>query len=412
MIINEPEIEYKNGEVIVSAGIELDNPSIWEMPQKLYFAFPEECGKVLNVDCNPFLYSMLIPAMRLGENIRVLGTVSPRLTFGLQEYQAIFHQAHSQWARHMVEIEYSRFSERELLPPQKRFGATSFSGGIDSTFSCFFLKEEQQLIPYADLKYALFIHGVDNPLNDPIGFMKLAESFRNFLKPQQVELITARTNFILFTQFLLPWTLLPQVPLLSTAMLLRGLIDRFFIPSTYSYNRFTVAGSSFLSDHWVATEEFAVFQLGRHDFLQKLSYVNQIPEYENVLRVCSNKKISLDGNCGHCIKCLRTMVYLALQGNYSKYKSFPQPFSRLYILEWGWKYHTGRVTFINFIHAAWQKKKYDFLLLGMAAYTLSQINHHLRRFLRFVVPEKIFVRWKQRLFVSEEDILAPPSPAS
>ena len=167
MIINEPEIEYKNGEVIVSAGIELDNPSIWEMPQKLYFAFPEECGKVLNVDCNPFLYSMLIPAMRLGENIRVLGTVSPRLTFGLQEYQAIFHQAHSQWARHMVEIEYSRFSERELLPPQKRFGATSFSGGIDSTFSCFFLKEEQQLIPYADLKYALFIHGVDNPLNDP-----------------------------------------------------------------------------------------------------------------------------------------------------------------------------------------------------------------------------------------------------
>ena len=404
MIIHEPEVKRKDGEIIVSSKIERDSQFVLDWPDHLYFAFPEKYQGYLKISLDPFLFSMLIPAMRLGENIHLRGLISARLAFGLQEYQTIFRQAHRNWARHPVEIEYAGFTKRNLYPDRERFGATSFSGGVDSTFSCWLLKEEQQKIPYADLKYALFIHGVDNPLNDRVGFEQLAQRFSTFLQPKQIDLITPRTNFILFSQFLVPWVLVPQVPLLASAMLLQGLINRFFIPSAYSYDRYTVTGSSFLSDHWIATEDLEVIHPGRFSYVEKLAYVNQIPGYDNILRVCANKKHSLRGNCGICNKCLRTMVFLALMGEYSKYKSFPQPFSHSSILKWGWHDYGNQVGLQNFTKLSWKTKKYNFFILGLIATSLARIQHALRTLLRCFTPEKLFLRLKQKMFIKEEDV--------
>lgn len=409
MIIHEPIVERKNGEVQVSALIERESGIKWDWPEHLYFAFPEQYVDGLKISVDPFVTSMLIPAMRTGENIRLKSPISPRLATGIQEYRAFFHNAHRQWARHLVDIEYAGFSLESQPTTRQRYGATAFSGGVDSTFSCHLLKEEQKKIPYANLKYALFIQGVDNPLHDKEGFLKLAQLFRNFLEPQQIELITARTNFILFSQFLLPWVLLPQVPLFSTAFLLSGMIDRFFIPSTYSYKRFSITGSSFMSDHWIATEDLTILHLARHNYLQKLDVVATIPGYKDILRVCSDKKISLEGNCGRCFKCLRTITNLALLDHQSLLAAFPRKFSPWMIVEWGWKDYGSRVALHNFIDTAWQRKKYGFVILGIIARLLSGLNKFLRSFLRRIIPERNFIQWKQKIFESEKDILVDRS---
>ncbi|MGH7849870.1 MAG: hypothetical protein ACREOP_06195, partial [Thermodesulfobacteriota bacterium] len=90
MIIHHPEISSKDGKLTVLARIEFKTP-LPGMPERLWFEFPEEWSDLVTDRADAFLSTMLLVAMRHGENIiEVRGEVSPRLLIGINEYQMAF----------------------------------------------------------------------------------------------------------------------------------------------------------------------------------------------------------------------------------------------------------------------------------------------------------------------------------
>jgi hypothetical protein len=86
MIIHQPELTRNNGEIEVSARVEFDQ-AIPNIPERLWFRFPESCGEYITDRGDGFLLSMLIPAMYYSEDIDIHAEVSPKLLYNLKEYQ-------------------------------------------------------------------------------------------------------------------------------------------------------------------------------------------------------------------------------------------------------------------------------------------------------------------------------------
>lgn len=405
MIVHEPEISRQDNEVILSSKIEINNQSLHSFPSKLYFAFPIEYEPYINLQIDAFAFSMLMIAMRLGEDLEIKGPISPRLAIGMQEHNKIFSHFYKKLPLKEIKINFASFRSSEERNDSKRFGATSFSGGVDSTHMCWNLQSKHLEIPFTDFKYAFFIQGLDNPLDDTEGFLRKANEFKSFLDRMGITLITPRTNFILFSQLILPWPSVCHVPVLSAAIVLSGLIKHYIIPSTYSYNLFHVTGSSLLSDHWISTEDLEVFHFGSHTYINKLETVSELPGFNAILRVCSNKRVSLHGNCSRCNKCLRSMAFLKLIGKYEDFPTFKQPFSYFDILKWGWVDFTAPEMKQIFISAAFKKKKIILLSLGIISALLSFVSYHSHNIIKKIIPEKAFIDLKKKIYPVERDRL-------
>ena len=403
MIVYEPEIIKQKNEVVISSKIEIRNKIMQSFPSQLYYAYPLEYEPYLNLQIDAFAFSMLMIAMRLGEDLEIKGAISPRLAIGMQEHIKIFSYVYKNLHLKEIQIKVDAFRPTQGLQHLERFGATSFSGGIDSMHMCWFLQPGNLEMPFTNFKYAFFIQGLDNPLDDFEGFNKKAGEFRSFLNQMGITLITPRTNFILFSQLILPWQSVCHVPVLSAAILLGGLIEQYIIPSTYTYDLFHVTGSSLLSDHWIRTEEIETFHFGSHSNIQKIKQVIKIPGYNAILRVCSDKKISLSGNCSHCNKCLRTMAFLKLIGKYDEFPTFKQPFSYLNLLKWGWNDFSAPEMKQIFIETAFKEKKVVLFIFGVIAAFISLISRYLRQFIKKIIPEKTFLKLKNKIYPIEKD---------
>jgi len=403
MIVHEPEVMERKNEILISSKIEIQNPIMQSFPSRLYYAFPIEYEPFVNLQIDAFAFSMLMVAMRLRENLEIKGAISPRLAIGMQEHIKLFSYVYRNLPLHEIEIKFGSFKPSRDFKNSIRFGATSFSGGVDSMHMCNYLQPGNLQIPFTNLKYALFIQGLDNPLEEIENFTKKANEFKAFLEKMGITLITPRTNFILFSQFILPWPSVCHVPVFSAAILLSGLIDQYIIPSTYAYTSFHITGSSLVSDHWIRTEETEIFHFGSHSFIQKLEDVSNIPGYNTILRVCSDKKISLLGNCSRCNKCLRTMAFLKLIEKYEAFPTFTQPFSYFNLLIWGWKDYSAPEMKRMFIKTAFKKKRFLLFVFGLMAALISIMSNNMHHFVKRLIPEKTFLRLKIKLFPSEKD---------
>lgn len=90
MIIHSPEISTGPEGVTVSAKIEFKTP-LPSMPDELWFKFPISQKDMVTDRADGFLIAMLLLAMQYGEDIQMIGTVSPRLLAGIKEFQRVFN---------------------------------------------------------------------------------------------------------------------------------------------------------------------------------------------------------------------------------------------------------------------------------------------------------------------------------
>jgi len=86
MIIHPLTPTRENGELRIAAQIELKKSSR-SLPKTLWFRFPEAQTSFLNDRADVFALALVFLALELGEDIHVRGTLSPRLVYGLQEFQ-------------------------------------------------------------------------------------------------------------------------------------------------------------------------------------------------------------------------------------------------------------------------------------------------------------------------------------
>jgi hypothetical protein len=390
MIVHEPQISLQDGEVLLSARVETDHPTA-NIPEVLWYAFPERYQEHLSLRADPFLSALVLVAQAMGENLHLHGETSPRLLYGVTEYQQIFHHWNPALYKR-IEITASKISP---APPSrvKDQYLSPFSGGVDSFFTL-----HQSLFPEPGqaawpLTHGLFMQGsTDIPLAYPDKYRILSERYTRLYGALGLELITARTNLMQFSAHHVPFESFLEAPIVSCAMALSPILSGIFIPSGETYRRYRITSTGPLTPQYLSTESFESKSSG--GTTRRLDKVEVISHWEPVqknLRVCFGFFMSKGStaNCSSCSKCMRTRMDLHILGRLDAVETLDRSFTLGDYLRWGRWLEAGY---------GWEKNAWNYcrkhrpsllplLLLGIV---IGYTRVTLKRFLPKPIRQWIF----------------------
>src|SRR5271157_1845377 len=259
MIILNPEITQKNGEVVFSARIQFKN-LLLKKPHTAWFAFPESYLPYISERADAFAAGFLPLAMAVKEDLHIEGPLSPRLADGLQEYQLALNG----WYPKQMSLVNIQAAYLTGLPLEQagRSCVTLFSGGVDSSYTLMTHLPDRQPLADFQVKHAIFVHGFDIPLQNRPEYAEILKLFSDQLTPLGVEIVPCRTNLHYFSSGLLDWGIAHGAEAISTGLILDKLIRYFLVPSSYSLDELIPWGSSPMIDHWLSTETLQVLHDG------------------------------------------------------------------------------------------------------------------------------------------------------
>ena len=334
MIAHAPIITTKNDFVFLKSRFEMQKP-IPYFPSELWYRFPEPYANHLSLRADAFAPTALLVAMFTGENLLVRGAISPLLAYNLLEYRNIYHS----WQPNLfkkVDIKYELLEQSS--PPQGNTAvATAFSGGVDSFYTLWAHRPENQSIVEAQITHGLFVHGLDLRLADEVSYNIAAQAYSKLFKELGLELIQAATNAYQFSEFRINWTMFFGTPLIGAALCLNSLIRQFYVPSSFSDFNIIPYGSSPLIDHLLSTESTNIVHHGASiSRTEKTIILTNWPATFHKLRVCANK-VRMNGlnNCGTCHKCYRMITLLDLLKALPNYSNFPKKMTPIPYVHWG-----------------------------------------------------------------------------
>ena len=385
MIIHEPEIILDGAEITLRARIETHNQTIG-LPEYLWFKYPERYQNVISDRTDPFLSSMILVAMALGEELECQGNLSPRLVYAIDEYQQIY----SLWRPDVftpIQIHPSKLSPAPL-PENAGQYATAFSGGVDSFFTL-----KQSLFPEPGrpswpIHYGLFVLGSpDIPLIYSKKFEIFAKQYTELFNHLGLELIPVRTNLMQFSANRIPFTPFLEAPIMGCALGLSPLFSGVFMSSARLYERYRDDGTGPITAHLLSTETFEPFASGcAYTRIQKLQAIaDWAPAQEN-LRVCFGfTSESTEMNCSHCAKCIRTRMDLNVLGKLENFSTFEHSFGLKDYLSWGRWMQIGygfETDTLNFAMKN-RKKLVPLVLIGIfIGYTRNFLRHLLPNWIK------------------------------
>jgi hypothetical protein len=402
MRLSPTEISIANGEVIISTQVTFDHP-LSNKPNRLWFAFPEKFAPYITNRSDAFAVGLILLAMYSREDIHIEGELSPRLSRGLSEYQRAFHYWYPDLLS-IIKVHALSLSELDLDQAGKAT-MTLFSGGVDSAYTLMNHLPEHQPLKEFQVKYAVFIHGYDIPLQNQKSFENASRAFSQELASTGVELIPVRTNLRYFTSGLLPWMVAHGCATIAAGLTLDRLCSNLLLPASHGLDDFKAWGSSPMVDHLLSTETIETLYDGicasRSDKVYAIS--NWLPA-QHFLRVCINEDLR-DGvqNCSVCEKCTRTMIMLYMLGKLDQFKTFTRPMSDWDIARWTPHYATSVVNTPAMRRYAKQT--------GQTQYLLPLAVAHLRGLFMFwirkLIPKRLFTALKKQKFPYEQDPFNP-----
>ena len=333
MRIRVPEISEKNNLHVLSARIEMHTKSI-HFPPSMWFAISGTDPHFVPGLSDAFLASLVVAAMKLGEDIRVEGSVSSRLAHGISHYQRILN---TWWPESfkVIDIEFETLVERREDHRPEGVGCT-FSGGLDSFHAVSELLPSNMPLPAYRITHALMINGFDQLADfQHKGISRqMYKIYSSVLAKWGVELLMMQTNQKYFRGAAMPRV--DSVHSYSSALAacghsLGGIFGRFNIAGHggYAYFNLTPYGSNPVSDHHLSSDHLQVIYAGSSTTRTgKLELMADSPEVQNNLRICLHPP-SFDRhaggvtNCGECDKCVRTVVGLMILGKLDLFSTFP-----------------------------------------------------------------------------------------
>ncbi|MEA5553230.1 hypothetical protein VB713_20020 [Anabaena cylindrica UHCC 0172] len=333
MIISQPTITEENQEISVSARVALDNQRN-QAPDTLWFKFPSHYRNYVTDRSDGFIVGLLPSAMALGEKVIVEGITSPRLAYGLREYQQILN---AWWPKKfkIVDIQYDRLQESSSCDSE--YGAGSaFSGGVDSFYTLWkHLPDHEELEKYR-ITHCLMINGFDKDidLDDTGAFRQLYDIYEPMMQKLGITLLRSRTNLQKFRLASINSSdlhLTFGAPITASTLVLGNLFSRFYIPASHSYAYETLIpmGAHPILDHLLSTETLQLIHDGANaSRTEKIATISQWNETYSRLRVCLQKAKYDENtgqieNCGNCIKCINTMLSLDILDVLPMYATFP-----------------------------------------------------------------------------------------
>jgi hypothetical protein len=280
----------------------------------LNFTVPSRFADFLVADASPFAAALLLPAMKMGEDLVMQGSISARLHAGMTEMIRTV-------ARWNVGLSPIRVIADELTPDPAAAGVTGafFSGGVDSFYTYLRHKSDRQPITHL-----ILVKGYDiDPRNDRV-WEATVHNLEQIAKEEHATLIEIDSNLRSLTDPILSWTYGHGGGLAGAALCLRRGISRMYIASSADAEHQAHGGSHLTIDRLWSTEALSFvhdgWEASRMDKIDQ--QIAQSPLALKYLRVCyANKNGSY--NCGECEKCLRTMVSLQAAGVLDQAETFP-----------------------------------------------------------------------------------------
>lgn len=309
MIIHNPKVYKSSDGISLVAKVTFDSGK----SEDVFFSIDPKYSSFICNDASPFLPSLLLPAMKLREDIYIDAIISAKLLASTHKIMDIV----SSWNIGLKKIKITVKGTNDKKTALENTGVF-FSGGVDSFSTYLRHKEESK----RKITYLVFVHGFDIFLKDKHIFEKREEKLEAFAKEEHQKLISPRTNLRDITDPILDWGYAHGGALASIALFLSNGIQKIYIPSTYSEGHLFPWGSHPNIDPLWSTEKVTII----HDSstisrLQKIKlYISKSPVALNYLRVCWS---SNEYNCARCSKCIRTMLALHVTNSLHKSKTFP-----------------------------------------------------------------------------------------
>lgn len=259
-----------------------------------------------------FVPALLLPAMVLGEPLRIEAPTSPLLLRNARTAMDIY----AAWVPSARPVEI-------IAPESVSLGTYDgtglfFSGGVDSFYS---LQKNLGIVTLL-----ITVHGLDVRLHDGRTFERVASVTREVARATGKQALLGRTNIRAFADRICPWIFHPGGVLAAAALSLQGVIGRALIAASYSYDQLHPWGSHPLLDSLWQTEAFAIL----HDGAEARRYqkVKALAHWDlpmRFLRCCWEHPDEY--NCGRCPKCMLTMLELLVAGALGRCTTFPRHLS-------------------------------------------------------------------------------------
>jgi len=366
MRVFKPQIVQDGDKVCVSARVSVDSART-KFPGELWFRFPVNCQAYVASDLNAFAVALLPLAMTLGEDLILEGAVSPRLLWGMMEYQRL-QCAWKPTNFKPVGIRPDRLqaARQAAWPgPAGNGVGCSFSAGVDSFHTLWNHLPQNEALQQHRITTCLMINGfdADSDLEDRGHFAGIQRSVEPVVKSLGIDLVVCKTNYMCFSD---PAILKQSFGAMVTvpALALGQLFSRFYVPSSYRFDEFFRDGSHPILDHLIGSETMETV----HDssYLDRPAKTKVIAGWEathSTLRVCSNATgyRSDSGsiqNCGRCEKCVRTMKTLEILQRRDDFSTFARKAGRVDV----WKCYFGqkgaRIHAREVMAAAWKARRF------------------------------------------------------
>ncbi len=268
------------------------------------------------------LAATAMPAMIHGGHLGLTDPVSPRMLRSQREFQAMQRAWSLDWPftdEPLKEVEVEA-PVREVGPisPKGR-AAAFFSGGIDSWGI---------VLENPDLTDLIFVRGFDLAHEGPQA--TVADEVEARLRKAGEELgLTVHvvtTNLRELTDAELPWDVFYGCACATVGLFLAPLFDRVLIAGDSDYAVQVSFGANRLVDQLWSTEALEIVDAGgRSTRQQRLERLVENPIACRSLRVCWETP-DLTYNCGHCRKCVTTLIGLEAIGARQRVTSFPPEF--------------------------------------------------------------------------------------
>jgi hypothetical protein len=308
VLLGKPAQRFNGGNYIVSSSLQIEGQN-FEINHKV------SQGPVSST-ADSFLAAALLPAMKAGGDLRVKGSVSPKLLRATDTIQDIV----TSWFPGYTSISIESETSTETDLSDKRGVGAFFSGGIDSFYTL--LKQRDEITTL------IFMHGYDIQLDKHEFRDRAFRSVEDVAAKFGKDLIEVETNLAESLEKISP-SFIPAggdahgAVLASIALLLTPQFKKIYIPSSYPYSNLNPWGSHPLLDPLWSTDDVEIVHDGcEADRIGKSAVIAQSETAMRNLRVCFFKPE--EGlNCCKCEKCLRCMATLRLLGALDRCKTFP-----------------------------------------------------------------------------------------
>jgi hypothetical protein len=198
-----------------------------------------------------------------------------------------------------------------------------FSGGVDSFHTLFAHRGAAAPNPQYTISHLMFAHGFDIPLRDET-YPEVAAEFRELAAGLGLGFIGISTNVRELLDPHVPWLTTHGAAIAACGHLLSAGARSLIIPSTNRQSLlFSPCGSNPVTDPMLGSDELEIIHHGtEHSRIEKIVSLAERAEAQNHLRVCW-QNVPGQRNCGRCLKCLKTMMPLAVVGALEKFRVFP-----------------------------------------------------------------------------------------